>query len=328
VFFLLAALGLRGITATSVAQERKIEKLTAALSGGGPNRVQLWIAKEAGFFAKYGLDVAITREPATPVVVERLVAGDIDLLCTSPLAAATAAANGAPVRIISTIALSPYKLVSAASITSIGQLKGKVLGTTATRGTHDSTTRRLLAKLGLDPDKDVTIRTTAASTAAELMNLMLTGKIDAHLSFSEFIAEAELKGHSVNILADTLEHGILVTAGFVAARPTTHAGKALVIAFLKAMIEATRYAKKESDFTKRVIRAVYGVGENRVVDMIYDSYVLNGAPDRPYPNFSSIEQVIEDLRRAIPGLSVTAKDLVDTTALDAIEKEGFFDLPY
>lgn len=56
---LLAALGLLSLDAVTSAQEKKLEKLTVALSGGGPNRALLWSAKHLGMFEKHGLDTSI-----------------------------------------------------------------------------------------------------------------------------------------------------------------------------------------------------------------------------------------------------------------------------
>src|SRR5206468_3251632 len=74
----------------------------------------------------------------------------------------------------------PFVLEVAAKITSIADLKGKKIGVSSVGSSSDIATRAALKKLGLDPDKDVTI--VPVGSAAQRTAAMLSGAIDAGVS--------------------------------------------------------------------------------------------------------------------------------------------------
>ena len=67
---------------------------------------------------------------------------------------------------------------------------------------------------------------------------------------------------------------------------------------------------------------------NGVVDALeatYDSFTRIVFPDIPRPSLMGIELVLEEMKEKLPAAgNVKAAQLVDTTALDELEKEGFF----
>lgn len=90
------------------------------------------------------------------------------------------------------------------------------------------------------------------------------------------------------------------------------------------MTDSFHALKRDKDLGYRVIRKHLKIEEPVLLEAIYDGYVRKGTPDKPYPVVESIEQTIEDLRLTTPGLKITALDVIDTTLLDALEREGFF----
>ena len=57
----------------------------------------LWVAKDRGFFNKYGLDVQFILMPRSAITIASLVAGEIDMAIVGPGNLLNAAAGGAEI---------------------------------------------------------------------------------------------------------------------------------------------------------------------------------------------------------------------------------------
>lgn len=88
----------------------------------------LWLAKDAGFYAREGLDVEQIWIQGNPAV-SSLISGEIDLLYCIPHNIIGAMANGADLQFIASIYnRMQYRIVAAPGIDKVEQLKGKVVG--------------------------------------------------------------------------------------------------------------------------------------------------------------------------------------------------------
>ena len=88
--FALAIAWLGVYNVPAAAQSLKVP--FAALS---PNYAPLWIADQAGFFKKHGLDVQVIYISAGSVIVPAILSGQVDIANMSSAPAVTAWARGA-----------------------------------------------------------------------------------------------------------------------------------------------------------------------------------------------------------------------------------------
>lgn len=322
--FYLSVLVTVGLGDVAYSQEKKLETLNVAIAAVVPTRIPLWAAKEAGLFEKYGLDVRIVAVGGSAMATQALLSNNVDIANAATATLVSAAAKGAPIVIVGNLSFTPFKLVAIPSIKSVQQLKGKKIGISRAGGLDTLTARRLLRKLGLDPDKDVTFYPVGITGGGPRIGQMMQGQIDAGLAAVEEIVEHELKGYTVNVLADVMDHGIYVTGDFATTRELLKKHPHKITALLKAVTDSFRALKKDKELGYRVIRKHLRLEDPVLLQTIYDNYAGRGTPDKPYPVVESIEQAIEDLRLTTPGLKITARDVIDTTLLDALEKEGFF----
>src|SRR5918911_4491621 len=87
----------------------------------------LWIAKDAGFFERQGLDVKIVFVEGSPRTMQTLIAGESQIVESTGPAVLNARAAGSPVVIISGyVNVMPYCLIVDNSVNSPADLKGKV----------------------------------------------------------------------------------------------------------------------------------------------------------------------------------------------------------
>ena len=308
------------------AQEKKLEPLVVSYASVSGSRAPLWIAKEMGLFEKYGLDGNPIFVPAGYPSISALISGDVQFIATGGSLVAAASAQGAPVVMVATLGSIAYKLMAHPSISSIKDLKGKVIGALRPGTTTDFVLQRILLKLGLVPGKDVTIMPTGLSRSDERLLLMFQGKIQATIGTVDNLAQLELKGLKVNVLADPTDLGIPTPASDISSTRqflTTHRNRAK--AFLRAFCEAIWLGRNNKEIAFRVYRKYMRLEEPKLLESMHRNYLLTSIPVKPYPIEQAIQADIEDLSASINELrGKKAADFMDRSLLNELEGEGFF----
>lgn len=139
-------------------------------------------------------------------------------------------------------------------IQSLADLKGKQISVPFASTSHGMLLRALKAN-NIDPDRDVTIITQAPEVAGPALQ---AGKIDAHADFVPFAELFPWRGYARKIYdgaqanAPTF-HGSLVSNEFAQKYPE------IVVAYLRAAIEANRLFAAEPEKYSELIQQVTGV---------------------------------------------------------------------
>jgi ABC-type nitrate/sulfonate/bicarbonate transport system substrate-binding protein len=308
------------------AQEKKLEPLVVSYASVSGSRAPLWIAKEMGLFEKYGLDGKPIFVPAGYPSVSALISGDVHFIATGGSVVAAASAQGAPVVMVATLGSIAYKLMAHPSISSVKELKGKVIGALRPGTTTDFVLQRMLLKLGLVPGKDVTIMPTGLSRSDERLLLMFQGKIHATIGTVDNVAQLELRGLKVNVLADPVDLGVATPASDISSTRqflANHRNRAK--AFLRAFCEAIWLGRNNKEVAFRAYRKYMRIDEPKLLESMHRNYLLTSIPVRPYPIEDAIQADIEDLSASITELrGKKAADFMDRSLLNELESEGFF----
>lgn len=307
------------------SQERRLESVNVAYSSVSPPRMHLWMARDLGIFEKYGLDVKLIHISGGPTSLQALLGGNLSIVTAGGQATVAAAARGAPVVIFGNSHYTPFVLLAAPSITTIEALKGKVIGSSRPGAAADFITRLVLTKIGIDPNKQVSIRYTGLSTSRERVVLMTQGTIDATLANPEDNLDFQIRGFKFNVLADSVELGAISTEDFTATKEFIKTRPATAAAFLKGISEAIAVARRDRVLAQKFFRRYLKLEESRVLESMYKTYVFTAYPEKPYPRVDAIESYIENLAPTIPELKgKKAAEFVTTGIVAAIEKEGFW----
>jgi NitT/TauT family transport system substrate-binding protein len=309
-----------------LAQEKKLEPLVVSYASVSGSRAPLWIAKEMGLFEKYGLDGRPIFVPAGYPSVSALISGDVHFVATGGSVVAAAAAQGAPLVMVATFGAIAYKLMAHPSITSVKELRGKVIGALRPGTTTDFVLQRILLKIGLVPGKDVTIMPTGLSRSDERLLLMFQGKIHATIGTVDNLAQLELKGLKINVLADPVDLGVPTPASDISSTRqflTNHRNRAK--AFLRAFSEAIWLGRNNKEVAFRAYRKYMRIDEPKLLESMHRNYLLTSIPVKPYPIEEAIQADIEDLSASITELrGKKAADFMDRSLLNELESEGFF----
>ena len=309
------------------AQGKKLERFVLSNSTLAESRAPLYIAKDLGLFEKYGLDMQIVNIRGAAINTAALLAGEIQMTVAASAVAITAAARGAPIVIIATIGPTEYILVSRPPVNSIQQLKGKTIGIAGFGAGDFFALRRLLPKLGLVIDRDVSLLPTGFTSPYDRMNVMFAGKLDAVMSTKNAVARIELQGKKLNILTGTEEQGVEVSGGdFITTREFLRTRPNQVKALLRAFSDAVKMGRENKDLFYRAIRKYMKEDNQQLLDTYYEShYFLGSKPHNARPLERSMDLDINDLSANVAELTgKKAADFIDDSALKEVEKEGFF----
>jgi len=120
--------------------------------------VPLWVAKENGYFHKYGLDVDTIYIPSGTMGMQALLAGETKILAADGSSVVNARLRGAPVKIfIGMVNFYPNPFFSTPDVKSYADLKGKKIAVTRIGSSSYTATVMLMKKLGLEESRDYTI---------------------------------------------------------------------------------------------------------------------------------------------------------------------------
>jgi ABC-type nitrate/sulfonate/bicarbonate transport system substrate-binding protein len=119
----------------------------------------IWVAKEARIFEKHGLDVAPVLIPSSVRALQAILAAEIAIgESAGPAVVSARLAGGDVVAIAGSVNILTYYFVTVPNIKRAEDLRGKI-GANQSPGTiADFALRVSLRKLGLDPVKDVSLR--------------------------------------------------------------------------------------------------------------------------------------------------------------------------
>lgn len=135
--------------------EEKVNFSYSSLSGPS---TPLWVAKEAGLFSKHGIDAQLVYIVGGRVVIQAVLAGEVQMAIAGPAAVIRAnIAGGDLVYVGVATDVIDFVLVADKGITDMKQLRGKRLGIGQFGGAPDFLSRVVLEKYDLKPDRDVRI---------------------------------------------------------------------------------------------------------------------------------------------------------------------------
>jgi len=229
----LVALAAAACATGAAAQDTKVAIGISGWTGFAP----LTLAKEAGLFKKYGLDVDIKKIPQKDRHLA-IASGDVQCAATTVETWVVWNANGVATTQIFQLDKSygADGMVVKPNITKIADLKGKTVAASAPGTAPYFTLAWMLKKNGLSV-KDVKVVNLEPQAAA---NAMIAGTegIDAAMTYEPYLGAVRAKPAAGTIIATTLEYPMVMdtfgcTPKFLADNPK--AAKALTDGYFDAV---------------------------------------------------------------------------------------------
>jgi len=251
------------------------EKVIFAYPSPSTSFLPLVVAHQKGFLDAEDLQPEMVQiRPA--VAVPGLSNGSIDY--TTVLGSTIAARmRGAPLVITVVFADRPMDfLIGGKGITSAKELKGKTVGISALGSTTHYLTVRVLKGIGLDPDKDVTLR--AVGDEGLRLQALSTGLVQAALLGSQGAIQAQKDGLAMIIAAaDAIDS--LAFSGLSTTITKVKENPQQVKRVMRAALKGIRYVLDDKPGTVDLIQSWYKL-ERSIAAASYDlalkSFSRNG----------------------------------------------------
>jgi NitT/TauT family transport system substrate-binding protein len=289
----------------------------------------IWIAKEQGFFAKYGIDPELILMSRGPVLIAGLTSGDVQVGNTGGTAALNAALGGVELKLIATFnSRWVNNVVARAGIQSPKDLARKRFGISSFGGTQWMGSMLWLEHLGLDAQKD-DIRFLVIGDQTLLAQGLESGTIDAANLDSGFSRKLKQKGFSVltdasKVNLPIVSQGIVVTADYLHKQPRVVEGA------LQALIEGLAFtvAPANKAVVLKTLTKRLGLTEPAALEEGYQE-ILTSLDRKPYPSLEGMKNIQRLAKIREPRLgNINLENIVDDSLMRRLDASGFIDLTY
>ncbi len=317
---LLASLVLLTLAAPTAAQLRK---LNIAYTATSPYQAVLIIAKEAGVFKKHGLDPQLTLTPGGSLGFQAMMGGDVAMVMADGSAAVTSNLAGADVVIIASFLNTfPYSLISIPEIKKVDQLVGGKVAISRFGSATDVSVRMSLAKVGLNPDKDVTILQIGTQTTR--FAALQSKQVQATIITPPFTLTA--RKHGYNTLVDMAQLNIpFELTALLTRRSFIKAQREMVAAVVTALSEAVHFYKREKEPSIKILSRYLQTNDHEAVEETYQEVALKTLPEKPYATLPGIQVIIDELAQKNPkAKSARPEEFIDMSFVKKLDDDGFF----
>jgi NitT/TauT family transport system substrate-binding protein len=317
----LALLG----TAASTAPAQSI-KLNVGYSAASADQLPAWVAKDAGIFAKNGLDVQLIFFTGGSTAILALVSNDVPITQVSgPGVVSSALAGSEAVFVAAGVTSLNYVLMGKPGITKPEQLKGGTVAISRFGSATDSIARFAIKQMGFTPVKDVAI--VQVGSGPDRLAAALTGRVTAAVINppSSFIGEKK----GLAILADVAKMGLIFQhTGAVTTRKFIREHPDTVRKYVKAHVEAVHRIWTDKEATVRALGRFMQSSDREILERSRDDILTEALlPKKQVPSLEGLKTVLEDIAERDPRAK-TAKpeQFVDFTFIR--ELDGYIDSLY
>jgi NitT/TauT family transport system substrate-binding protein len=306
------------LDSSGFAQELK--KVRIGYPSLGFRQGHIWVAKEEGFFKKYGLDAEPIFLRGGQLAIQALAAGDPPIMSIGQVVQANL--SGFNLALLAGVeSYYDSTIFGRPGITRLEQLKGKRLGISG-YGAATHFAALIVAKhLNLDPNKDITL--VPGGPDAERLAALTAGKIDASVFNSSTVPVAKKLGFVELVYLPDL--GVEVQGnGLASTRTFIKSNREIVKAALKGYIEAIHFIFQNKQVAQKTFATYMRTDDPDVLENSYQMYVKT-TPKKPYPTFKGLQFLLDQLAPTMPqAKNFKPEQFVDLSFLQELEKEGFF----
>jgi NitT/TauT family transport system substrate-binding protein len=316
----LAALFVIAGMAGAAAQQAPV-KVRVGYDGFSMTTAPMYYATQKGIFKKFGLDVTPVFVEGGSTLTHAVVGGSIDIAQNGYTPAAAAAVQGADIVFIGGIANTlPFQLVVKTAITDAAGLKGQAIAISRYGSSTEQAADFALKHLGLTRND---VRVLQLGAPANRIAAALSGQIAG--TMEQYPDTAEMAKYGFHVLVDlTNLAGDYPNTSYVTSRAYLKKNPEVVKRFFMAMATAIHEFKSNPAEAVALSQKFLSVKNEASAKAAYEAY-RGVYPDIPRPSLTGIALVLKELAATEPkARTVKPEALVDTTAIDALEAEGFF----
>ena len=292
------------------------------------SKLPMYLARETGVFERNGLRLAWTDPGSNEKLLAILKSGAADIAVVSANHVVhNNASGGAAMVLVGNTGYNYSAFLADASIKSAADLRGKKIGSGEPGSTPDQLTRLALRKLGIDPDKDVTLVHFDEGRNTDRVRSLLAGDVAGMMVTAEAMYELQKTGqlNRLNRLTDHKQLKIYAGGGadYAMSAPFLKNRREDAKRFMSGICEGISMARKDKakalQFVARSGRNLDAAG----IEYLYRLYMTDVIPARPHLKIEGIELATQMTAALLPSASaIRAQELIDSTLVPELENQG------
>jgi len=297
------------------------ERLRLAWAGISPALSPIWAMQEQKFLQRQGVEGQVIAISSSITVIQALLSGEIDAASTGVNVLISSRLAGADtVMILGGVPTFADHIISAPTIGTVEQLRGKIAGVNRLGSTSDQALRLTLKRLNINPDKDVKILPVGG--APERFAALKNGVIHFTMVAEPFVLEAEKLGLKdlfpiASLKIPFWQNGLLVRESALKAK------RPLFMKLVRTNIEGIHYVKTEKDGAKLLFKKYLGVANPEGLERAYrDMRAI--LPEVPYPTPDGVKTLLDDMAAQNPkAAGADPRNFVDPSLVKELDGAGF-----
>jgi NitT/TauT family transport system substrate-binding protein len=293
----------------------------AGITAPTVNMLPLWLARDESLFRAHGLDVEIVVTDGGSRGLAEIGQGRLQEMTVGLSSVLDANSKGGNYRLVAsganTLSLGFY---AATGVANGAQLKGRPVGISARGSESDTAAMFALRRLGL-ARTDVTI--VELGGTERRLDALKSGAISA----SALNAPVNFMAERVPLpkLVDLANDVPWIFTGVVFSRELIAADRATVKNFLRGYIEGVYFGLADAARAKATLAREFRGLDASIVQATYDDFKRR-VPRDARPSREGAQAMIRELPAfGTQVKSTNVADYIDTSLLDELTSEGFFD---
>jgi NitT/TauT family transport system substrate-binding protein len=285
-----------------------------------------WVAKDEGFFTKYGIDAELVVMQGSSQLAPALMSGEIPIALSAATGIVNANLSGSDLMLLGGYANQlRFWFYARPENASVADLRGKQVAITRRGGGVHQATELALQRNGLDPDRDVTL--IQGGSTNDSLTAMLAGGVAAGMLSPPSMFRADDQG--LRLLVDTGDYQYpLILQGIAASKGWVARNEDLTRRTLQALAEGLAFAHRNPARTQEIIGQNAKVEDPTLLAKTYETLVpgfertLYAPPEALVPDLESLALELPAARDARP------EQFLDTRLVEELERSGFFERLY
>jgi ABC-type nitrate/sulfonate/bicarbonate transport system substrate-binding protein len=240
-------------------------QLQVGTAGSGTTSLPLFVALDAGYFARRGLNVTVGQVGAT-VAVQGVISGTLDIYQGGTAAIAANLAGSDIIYVAAAVDKNSLILFGQKGVTSFEALRGKSIATTFPGAFGEIAVRMTARKQGLEVGKD--IKLLYHRSPAEALSTFLVGNADALVISPPQTELAKQQNYPV-IIDYYKERLKIVGPGTAVTREYSQKFPKTIKAYLMSYLDGLKRAIDDEEFARKIESKYTKINDVRILSQNY-----------------------------------------------------------
>ena len=261
-------------------------------TSASPSHLPVWVAKDAGYFEKYGFNVEPVQIRGGSLITLAIITGSLPFSGAGAESVIAARAAGADVILLACpVDVDPVYLITRPEIKSAAELKGHASAVTRYGSTTHFYLRTALRHVGLNPDRDMTILQLGAGP--EMVAALEAGRIAAAALTARYAIPFLQRNWPV--LVDLSSTDLVYPSSCVASsRAFMRAEPRTTEDFLRAYVAGIQLIKRDHAFAEKSLSKWLRENDPVILKKSIQAYARL-FKSAPFVSDKGIDNVVKDL---------------------------------